>query len=81
MKGVNMELTIQDIHTYNNLVKEGKVEPLKFAGMGPSEFASILLPNLDEDGKVYLYDVSEKIKIYPGISTIEKIKKAIDNTI
>ena len=73
-----MELTIQEVHTYNNLVKEGKVEPLKFAGLGASQFDSILLPNLDEDGKVYLYDVSEQIKIYPGISTIEKIKEAID---
>jgi hypothetical protein len=79
MKGVNMELTIQEVHTYNNLVNEGKVEPLKFAGMGESEFDSVLLPALDQDGKVYLHDVSDQIKIYPGINTIEKIKKAIDN--
>ena len=70
-----MELTIKEIHTYNDLVNEGKIDPINFATAGKD---SILLPNLDEDGKVYLEDSSQGLKIYPGISTIEKIKEAID---
>lgn len=70
-----MELTIQEVHTYNNLVKEGKIIPFKIPGSGSD---SILLPNIDEDGKVYLHDISNGIKIYPGIDTIERIKKSID---
>ena len=70
-----MELTIKEIHTYNDLVNDGKIDPINFATAGKD---SILLPNLDEDGKVYLEDSSQGLKIYPGISTIEKIKEAID---
>lgn len=70
-----MELTIQEVHTYNDLVNEGKITPISFATAGRD---SILLPAIDQDGKVYLEDSSEGMKIYPGLSTIEKIKEAID---
>lgn len=73
-----MELTIQEVHTYNNLVKEGKITPFKIPGAGDD---SILLPNLDDDGKVYLHDITEGIKIYPGVNTIEKMRNAIDKFI
>lgn len=71
-----MELTIQEVHSYNNLVKAGKVEPLRLTGV---DYDAILIPKLDENDQVYFFDLDSRMKIYPGINIIEKIKKAIDN--
>jgi hypothetical protein len=71
-----MELTIQEVHSYNNLVNEGKEEKLKLSGVDDD---SIVIPRLDELDRVYFYDLSSKARIYPGRNVIEKIKKAIDN--
>lgn len=74
-----MKLTIQEVHTYNNLVKEGNVLPLELAGCDTSEFGGLVMPRLDENDEVYFHDLASGVNVYPGINTIEKIKKAIDN--
>ena len=70
-----MELTIQEVHTYNNLVKSGEADPLTLPGCDGSE---LVIPRLDENDHVYFYDLSSGTTVYPGINTIEKIKKSID---
>jgi hypothetical protein len=66
-----MKITIQDIHTYNNLVKVGKATPLG----NPDQ---ILIPKLLDDDEVVLYDISSGDTIRPGINLQQKILKAID---
>ena len=73
-----MELTIQEVHTYNNLVNEGKAEPLNLPGCDTSEFGGLVIPRLDENDRVYFYDLASDVHVYPGINTVEKIRKAID---
>lgn len=73
-----MELTIQEVHSYNNLVKKGEADPLDLPGCDTSEFGGLVIPRLDENDRVYFYDLSSGTVVYPGINTIEKIKKAID---
>ncbi|MDA0900218.1 MAG: hypothetical protein O3B35_04230 [Proteobacteria bacterium] len=70
-----MELTMQEVHTYNNLVNSGEAEPINLPGCDGSE---LVIPRLDENDQVYFYDLSSGTTVYPGINTIEKIKKAID---
>lgn len=69
-----MDLTIQEVHSYNNLVKAGKAVPLVLTGVDPD---AIVIPKLDEDDKVFFFDLDSRVKVYPGINTIEKIKNAI----
>ena len=71
-----MHLTIQEVHTYNNLIKMGKAEELKLSGVDSD---TVVIPQLDEFDNVYFLDLASRAKIYPGINVIEKIKKAIDN--
>lgn len=71
-----MELTIQEVHSYNDLVKSGLADPLPLTGVNSDD---IVIPKLDENDKVYFLDLSSRVKIYPGINIIEKIRKAIDN--
>ena len=73
-----MNITIQEVHTYNNLVKAGVEEPLELPGCDTSEFGGLVMPRLDEDDRVYFYDLASGVSVYPGINTVEKIKKAID---
>lgn len=70
-----MELNIKEVHTYNDLVNSGRAEKLKLPGVDDD---AIVVPRIDDLDKVYFYDVVSESKIYPGISTIEKIKKTID---
>ena len=76
-----MELTIQEAHTYNNLVKEGKEKELYFRGLDQSENSKLVVPKIDEDFKVYFYDIVSSTKIYPGIETIKLIKDAVDKAL
>ena len=66
---------MQEVHTYNDLVNKGEAEAIIFPGCDESE---LVLPRLDENDDVYFYNLSSGTNIYPGINTIEKIKKAID---
>lgn len=69
-----MKLTVQDIHTYNNLVKRGEADPLGNPGQ-------ILIPRLIDNDDVVLYDIASGDTFTPGINLIKKIKEAIDKAI
>lgn len=71
-----MNLTIQEVHTYNDLVKAGKAEELKLSGV---DDGTVVIPQLDESGVVYFLDLSSRARVYPGRNMMEKIKKAIDS--
>lgn len=70
-----MKLTIQEVHTYNNLVKEGKAPALRLNYVDED---AIVIPKLDEDNNVYFLDLETRIKVYPGEEFSKKIKKTID---
>lgn len=74
-----MKITIQEVHTYNDLVNKGKAEALNLPGCDTSEFGGLVIPRLDENDEVYFHDLASGVNVYPGINTIEKIKKTIDN--
>jgi hypothetical protein len=66
-----MKLTVKEVHTYNNLVKEGRVEALSLPGVSDD---AIVITKVDENDEVYFYDLLENVTIYPGKNTIKKIK-------
>lgn len=68
-----MKLTIQDVHSYYNLVKDGKAEELVFPGVDNTPGGSFIIPRLDENDEVYFYDTLSKTKIVPGLDIIKKI--------
>ncbi len=69
-----MKLTVQEVHTYNNLVNEGKAEVLSLPAVSDD---AILVTKVDENDEVYFYDLVENINIYPGKKTIQKIKNTL----
>jgi len=69
-----MKLTVKEVHTYNNLVNEGKADPLNLPAVSED---AILIAKVDENDDVFFYDLLENVNIYPGKGTIEKIKKAL----
>ncbi len=72
-----MDLTIQQVHTYYNLVNSGKAPALEFPGIDNSPGGSFIITNLDENDKVYFFDAISKTKIYPGENTIKNIQDTI----
>lgn len=68
-----VELTIQQVHSYYDLVKNGEAEELIFAGIDYTPGGSLIIPKLDDNDQVYFYDMLSKTKIYPGLETIKKI--------
>jgi hypothetical protein len=66
-----MKLTVKEVHTYNNLVKEGRAEALSLPGVSDD---AIVITKVDENDEVYFYDLLENVTIYPGKNTIKKIK-------
>jgi hypothetical protein len=78
LRRVKMKLTIQEVHTYNDLVKMKIEDPLDLPGCDTSELFSLVIPRLDDNDRVYFYDLASGVSVYPGISTIEKIKRAVD---
>ena len=73
-RGNTMELTIQQVHSYYDLVKNGEAPNLYFPAIDNSVGGSFIIPRLDENDKVYFYDVISKTKIYPGLDVTEKIQ-------
>jgi hypothetical protein len=69
-----MKLTVQEVNTYNNLVKAGKAEPLVLPALSEE---AIIVTRVDENDEVYFYDLLENINVYPGKNTIKKIKNAL----
>lgn len=72
-----MELTIREVHTYYDLVNSGEAEEIIFPGIDNTPGGSFILPKLDDEDQVYFYDTISKTKIYPGLDTIEKIKRCV----
>lgn len=73
-KGVKMKLTVQEVHSYNNLVNSGKAEPIRVPGVSDD---AIVVTRVDDNDEVYFYDLMENVSVYPGRNTIEKIKNAL----
>lgn len=69
-----MELTIQEVNLYNNLVKEEKALQILCLFNENEEFPDIVISKIDSSEKVYFYCLSCQASFYPGINLIEKIK-------
>jgi hypothetical protein len=66
-----MEISIQEIHSYLNLVNEGKAEKINC----PLNETDIVISKIDENNKVFFQCISCNTKFYLGINKIQKIKK------
>ena len=69
-----MELSIQEINLYNNLVKDGKALKILCPFNENEEFPDIVISRIDSSDKVYFYCLSCQASFYPGIDMMEKIK-------
>ena len=69
-----MDLTIQEVNHYNNLVKYGKALQILCPFNENEEFPDMVISRLDSSDKVYFYCLSCQASFYPGINTVEKIK-------
>ena len=69
-----MELTIQEVNLYNNLVKEEKALQILCPFNENEEFPDMVISKIDSSEKVYFYCLSCQASFYPGINLIEKIK-------
>lgn len=66
-----MEISIQEVHSYMNLVNEGRAEKI----ICPLDKESNNIAKIDNKDKVYFYCLSCKSNFYLGINTIQTIKK------
>ena len=66
-----MEISIQEVHSYLNLVNEGRAEKI----ICPLDKESNNIVKIDGHEKVYFYCLSCKSNFYLGISSIQKVKK------
>lgn len=69
-----MKLTVQEVHSYNNLVNEGRAESLTIPGVSDD---AIVITRVDDNDEVYFFDLVENVSVYPGRNTIEKIKRTL----
>ena len=69
-----MDLTIQEINHYNNLVKYGKALQILCPFNENEEFPDMVISRVDSSNKVYFYCLSCQASFYPGIDMIEKVK-------
>jgi hypothetical protein len=65
-----MDLTIQEVTYYNELVKNGKAKSIecKF------DTGDTIVTKVDSSDKVFFYCLGCQSSFYPGINLIEKIK-------
>lgn len=66
-----MEISIQEVHSYLNLVNEGRAEKINC----PLNETDTVISKIDESNKVFFYCISCNTKFYLGINKIQKIKK------
>ena len=74
-----MDLSIQEVHYYNDLVSAYKAEQI-LCPYDDSTFSHILLTSLDKEAKVFFKCVTCDTKFYPGINLIQRIKSYIART-
>jgi len=72
-----MDLTIQEVNYYNNLVKNGKALKIECT-FGADD---IVVSKVDSSDKVFFYCLGCQTSFYPGINLIEKIKGYISLSI
>jgi hypothetical protein len=72
-----MDLTIQEVNHYNNLVKNNKA--LKIECQFDKE--DTIISRVDSSDKVFFYCLGCQTSFYPGINLIEKIKGYISLSI
>jgi DNA primase len=72
-----MDLTIQEVNYYNDLVKNGKALKIecKF------DANDTVVSKVDSSDKVFFYCLGCQTSFYPGINLIEKIKGYISLSI
>lgn len=75
LKAGQMELSIKEVHSYLNLVNEGRAEKISCPFNETDVADDIIVTKVDEEDKVYFYCLSCKSKFYLGINAIQKIKK------
>lgn len=73
-----MDITIQEVNTYYNMVKNGEAPNLYFPGIDNREGGNLIIPKIDLNDHVYLFDVVSQTKITLGIDVIEKIRFYIE---
>lgn len=71
-----MELNIQEVHYYNELSKNFKVEPI-LCPYDDSTFAHILMSKIDKEDKIFFDCITCDTKFYPGINLVKRIKDGI----
>jgi len=69
-----MDLTIQEVNYYNNLVKDKKALQILCPFNENEEFPDIIISRTDSSDKVFFYCLGCKSSFYPGINLIERIK-------
>jgi hypothetical protein len=65
-----MELTIQEVNYYNNLVKNKKALKIECQ----FDAGDTVVSKVDSSDKVFFYCLGCQTSFYPGINLIEKIK-------
>lgn len=65
-----MDLTIQEVNYYSNLVKDGKAKKIECR----FDANDTVVSKVDSDDKVFFYCLGCHTSFYPGIDMIEKIK-------
>ena len=76
-KRSQMELSIQEVNLYTELISKGKAVPIFCPLSENKEFPDIMMSMIDKNNKVYFKFLSCKANIYPGLNTIEKIRAYI----
>lgn len=71
-----MEISIQEVHYYNELVKVFKAEPI-LCPYDESSFSHIILTKIDDEDKVFFQCITCNTKFYPGLNLIKRIKEYI----
>lgn len=74
-----MSLTIQIVHTYNELVKRGVAKPITCPFSYSEEFPDIMLSELTSDNKVVFRCVSCNTVVEPGLNTAQAILNSLNH--
>ena len=72
-----MDLTIQEVNYYNDLVKNGKALKIECQ----FDTSDTVVSKIDSSDKVFFYCLGCQTSFYPGINLIEKIKGYISLSI
>jgi hypothetical protein len=72
-----MDLTIQEVNHYNNLVKNKKALKIECQ----FDASDTVVSKVDSSDKVFFYCLGCQTSFYPGINLIEKIKGYISLSI